>query len=62
MIELKNVYKDYGELKALHDINLTIKEKDIVSLIGPSGSGKSTLLRCIHGLEKIDKGEIFYKG
>ena len=62
MIELKNVYKDYGELKALHDINLIINEKDIVSLIGPSGSGKSTLLRCIHGLEKIDKGEIFYKG
>ena len=62
MIELKNVYKDYGELKALHDINLTINEKDIVSLIGPSGSGKSTLLRCIHGLEKIDKGEIYYNG
>ena len=61
MIELKNVYKDFGELKALEDINLTINEKDIVCLIGPSGSGKSTLLRCIHGLEKIDKGQIFYK-
>lgn len=61
MIELKNVYKDFGELKALKDINLTINEKDIVCLIGPSGSGKSTLLRCIHGLEKIDKGQIFYK-
>ena len=62
MIELKNVHKEYGQLKALHDINLTINEKDIVSLIGPSGSGKSTLLRCIHGLEKIDQGEIYYKG
>jgi len=61
MIELKNVYKDFGELKALKDINLTINEKDIVCLIGPSGSGKSTLLRCIHGLEKIDRGQIFYK-
>lgn len=62
MIKLNNVYKHFNELKALKDINLTINEKDIVCLIGPSGSGKSTLLRCIHGLEKIDDGQIFYKG
>ena len=62
MIELRNIHKEYGQLKALHDINLIINEKDIVSLIGPSGSGKSTLLRCIHGLEKIDQGERYYKG
>ena len=61
MIKLNNVYKHFNELKALKDINLTINEKDIVCLIGPSGSGKSTLLRCIHGLEKIDEGQIFYK-
>ena len=60
MIEVKNAHKTFGQLKALHNINLTINDKDIVSLIGPSGSGKSTLLRCIHGLEKLDSGQIYY--
>ena len=62
MIKIEHLHKNFGELKALHDINLTVNDGEIVSLIGPSGSGKSTLCRCIHGLEKADKGEIYLDG
>lgn len=62
MIKVEHLYKTFGELKALHDINLEIDEGEIVCLIGPSGSGKSTLCRCIHGLEKADKGDIYLDG
>lgn len=62
MIEVKNVNKYFGELHALKDINLTVHDGEIVSLIGPSGSGKSTLCRCIHGLETPDSGEVWIDG
>ena len=62
MIEVKGLNKKFGYLNALQDINLTIEDGDIVSLIGPSGSGKSTLCRCLHGLETYDSGEILLNG
>lgn len=62
MIEIKNLNKYFGKLHILKDINLTINDGEIVSLIGPSGSGKSTLCRCIQGLEKAEGGEIIIDG
>ena len=62
MLKVENLNKTFGDLKALHNINLEINKKEIVSLIGPSGSGKSTLLRCIHGLEPIESGSIYLDG
>lgn len=61
-IRVEHLHKTFGSLKALDDINLTVNDGDIVSLIGPSGSGKSTLLRCIHGLETPEEGNIYYDG
>ena len=58
ILELRKVNKTFGNTKAVSDVSLTIKENEIVSIIGPSGSGKSTLLRLISNLEKIDSGEI----
>ena len=64
MIELKNVYKSYGEkenkVEVLKDIDLKISDGDFVVVLGPSGSGKSTLLNIMSGLEKPDKGSIYY--
>lgn len=57
-IEFKNVSKRFGKVEVLHDINLTIHEKEVVVIVGPSGSGKSTLLRCINGLESVTSGEL----
>ena len=62
MIKVENLHKNFGDFKALKNINLEIHDGEIVSLIGPSGSGKSTLLRCIHGLEKADEGKIWLDG
>lgn len=59
MIKVENITKQFHSLKAVDDVSLEIKKGEIVCLIGPSGSGKSTVLRCIHGLEKPEKGSIY---
>jgi len=61
-IEVKNLYKSYGELNVLKGVSLSVKEGEVVSVIGPSGSGKSTLARCICRLEEINSGEIYLYG
>lgn len=62
MVEVKNVYKSFGDLEVLKDISLTIQDKEIYGIIGQSGAGKSTLLRCINGLEDFQKGSINVNG
>jgi len=58
MIEVRDIYKSFGKVKALNGVNATIKKGEVVVIIGPSGSGKSTFLRCLNSLEKIDRGTI----
>ncbi len=58
VVNLKNIEKSFGTLKALNGVDLVINKGEIVSIIGPSGSGKSTLLRCINHLEIIEQGTI----
>jgi ABC-type polar amino acid transport system ATPase subunit len=58
MIEVKDIYKSFGKVKALNGVTSTIKKGEVVVIIGPSGSGKSTFLRCLNHLEKIDRGTI----
>ncbi|MFC5772642.1 amino acid ABC transporter ATP-binding protein [Ectobacillus antri] len=58
MITFQNVNKHYGQFHVLKDINLHIKQGEVVVIIGPSGSGKSTLLRCMNYLESITSGEL----
>ncbi len=62
MIEFRQVNKWFGPLHVLKDINLTIKQGEVVVVCGPSGSGKSTLIRCINRLEPIQKGDIIVDG
>lgn len=59
MIEVKDLYKDFGELKVLKGISVNIRESEVVCVIGPSGSGKSTFLRCINLLEEPTSGDIW---
>jgi glutamine transport system ATP-binding protein len=58
MIEVRDIYKTFGKVKALNGVSATIKKGEVVVIIGPSGSGKSTFLRCLNHLEKIDRGTI----
>lgn len=62
LLEVKGLQKNFGELKVLKDINISIEEGEVLVLIGPSGSGKSTLLRCLNLLETPTSGEIIYDG
>ena len=62
LIEVKNVYKSFGELQVLNGVSLEINEGEVISIIGSSGSGKSTLLRCLNLLEEPTSGDILYKG
>ncbi|MDD6795146.1 MAG: sn-glycerol-3-phosphate ABC transporter ATP-binding protein UgpC [Clostridiaceae bacterium] len=59
-LSLKNIYKIYeGDVVAVKDFNLDIKDKEFIVFVGPSGCGKSTTLRMIAGLETISKGELY---
>lgn len=62
MIEIKGLKKSFGNHEVLKNIDLTIKDKEVVVIIGPSGSGKSTILRCINYLETPSAGEIVVDG
>ncbi|WP_277985508.1 amino acid ABC transporter ATP-binding protein [Methanolobus psychrotolerans] len=62
VIEIRDLYKRFGELEVLKGISVDIKENEVVCVIGPSGSGKSTFLRCINLLEKPSSGEIIIDG
>ncbi len=59
MIQVKDLHKSFGDLKVLKGISTTIKQKEVVCVIGPSGSGKSTFLRCLNLLEQPTSGEIY---
>lgn len=61
-IEVSGVGKQFGELQVFEDINLTIGEREIVTVVGPSGCGKTTLLRCVDGLLPVSQGQITFEG
>jgi arginine/lysine/histidine transport system ATP-binding protein len=62
MINVKQLSKSFGDNEVLKAIDLTVKEGEVVVIIGPSGSGKSTILRCLNLLEEPTSGEIFFEG
>ena len=62
MLELKGIYKSFGDTEVLKGVDVSVEEGDIVGIIGSSGSGKSTLLRCINFLEEPTDGRILFRG
>ena len=62
ILEISHCRKQFGANQVLTDISLTVREGQVVSIIGPSGSGKSTLLRCATMLETMDGGDLIYLG
>lgn len=62
MIELINISKSFNEHQVLKDVSISIKEKEMVAIIGKSGCGKSTLLNILGQLDQVDEGTYLYQG
>ena len=62
MLEIRGLEAFYGEAQALHGVDLTVREGEVVTLVGRNGAGKTTLLRCIMGLHRDIKGSITLAG
>lgn len=60
LLEINHMKKSFGDLEVIKDFSLSVREGEVVSIIGPSGSGKSTILRCATLLEQMDDGELIY--
>lgn len=60
VLEVRNISKSFGNLRAVDGVTLDVEEKSITILIGPNGSGKTTLINLISGRYKPDSGEVFY--
>ena len=59
LVQVKNVFKSFGDVHAVNGVSLDIQEGQFYSLLGPSGCGKTTLLRLIAGFEKPTSGQVF---
>ena len=62
MIAAENIRKSYGDLEVLKGVDLEVKDKEIISIVGPSGAGKTTLLQILGTLDKPDSGSVRYDG
>src|SRR6266700_4223792 len=62
IIEARNLVKSFGQTPALRGASLTIRQGEIVAVMGPSGSGKSTLLHCLAGILVPEEGEVWFAG
>ena len=61
-IRIENLSLSFGGVRALIDISVDIRDKEILAIIGPNGAGKTCLLNCINGFYKPQKGEIYFEG
>src|SRR6266446_10005224 len=61
-IELKNVTKQFGAVAAVNQVTFSVREGELMALLGPSGGGKTTVLRMIAGLERPTDGDVFIRG
>ncbi|MFH1349669.1 MAG: ABC transporter ATP-binding protein [Pseudomonadota bacterium] len=62
MIELRDIYVNYGKIQAVRGVSLELDDGSIIALVGSNGAGKSTILKAIIGLQELSKGEILFAG
>lgn len=62
MIQARNLHKAYGKLEVLKGVDISVGEKEVVSIVGASGAGKSTLIHILGTLDRPDKGSVLFNG
>ena len=62
LVKLEGIHKWFGNLHVLKGVDLSLRQRDVLVVIGPSGSGKSTLLRCVNMLEAPTQGKVWFEG
>ena len=62
LLELRGVTKAFGSVQALTDVDLEVREGEVMALVGDNGAGKSTLIKCVAGIHPMDSGQIFFDG
>ncbi|MFR9777031.1 ABC transporter ATP-binding protein [Micromonospora sp. MS34] len=62
MLEVRNLSAGYGRVQVLWDVDLQVREREIVALVGPNGAGKTTLLRALSGMAEIREGAVEFRG
>lgn len=62
IIEMRNIHKSFGRLVALNEVDLTLRENEVMGLLGDNGSGKSTLVKCLVGVHQPDSGTVYMRG
>ena len=62
LLVMDGIYKSFGEVEVLKNVNFRVGNNEIVGLVGDNGAGKSTLIKIITGVHRPDKGEIYFKG
>ncbi len=61
-LELHDVSKSFGAVQALNEVDLEVRDGEVMALVGDNGAGKSTLIKCVAGIYSIDSGEILFEG
>jgi D-xylose transport system ATP-binding protein len=62
LLELRGVFKSFGSVQALTDVDFEVRRGEVMALVGDNGAGKSTLMKCVVGINQMDEGEIYYDG
>jgi len=62
ILEIKNVTKSFGGVRAVDDVSFSVRERQIKALVGPNGAGKTTLFNIVTGLYRADSGDVVFKG
>jgi D-xylose transport system ATP-binding protein len=62
LLELRGIYKSFGSVQALTDVDFEVRAGEVMALVGDNGAGKSTLIKCVAGIHPMDDGKIFFDG
>src|SRR5581483_5667997 len=62
LLELRGVFKSFGSVQALSDVDFEVRPGEVMALVGDNGAGKSTLIKCVAGIHPMDGGEMLFNG